>query len=59
MNEMDNGNVILREIIQQQHVSQQLLSCAVNEVSGLPDTVPVMQLDALDDNLPRGRSCGT
>ncbi len=47
MNEMDNGNVILREIIQQQHVSQQLLSCAVNEVSGLPDTVPVMQLDAL------------
>ncbi|MEQ0406339.1 hypothetical protein ABLV53_03225, partial [Klebsiella sp. JB_Kp030] len=38
MNEMDNGNVILREIIQQQHVSQQLLSCAVNEVSGLPDT---------------------
>ncbi|WP_301742071.1 hypothetical protein, partial [Klebsiella pneumoniae] len=47
MNEMDNGSVILREIIQQQHVSQQLLSCAVNEVSGLPDTVPGMQLDVL------------
>ncbi|HCL5947913.1 TPA: CotH kinase family protein, partial [Klebsiella pneumoniae] len=33
--------------LQRIYLAQQLLSCAVNEVSGLPDTVPVMQLDAL------------
>ncbi|EPI3508896.1 hypothetical protein ACUIGC_003102, partial [Klebsiella pneumoniae] len=34
-------------MLQRIYLAQQLLSCAVNEVSGLPDTVPVMQLDAL------------
>ncbi|HBV6400428.1 TPA: hypothetical protein MD305_005680, partial [Klebsiella pneumoniae] len=44
---LDGDSQSVRDAVLNLHVSQQVLSCAVNELGGLPEAVQGLQLNAL------------